>query len=121
MDLGLQDKHAVVTGGSRGIGKAIARELAREGVDVAIVAEGYTAPEQKKFRAGVSTNYFVVQAQRDLADAQNAELQAEVSYEKARVEFERVQRTTLQAAGVTIISTGGLEPAAVGSARGPAF
>jgi NAD(P)-dependent dehydrogenase (short-subunit alcohol dehydrogenase family) len=38
MDLGLRDKHAIVTGGSRGIGKAIARELAREGVDVAIVA-----------------------------------------------------------------------------------
>ena len=38
MELGLQGKHAIVTGGSRGIGKAIARELAREGVDVAIVA-----------------------------------------------------------------------------------
>jgi NAD(P)-dependent dehydrogenase (short-subunit alcohol dehydrogenase family) len=38
MDLGLQGKHAVVTGGSRGIGKAIALELAREGVDVAIAA-----------------------------------------------------------------------------------
>src|SRR5437660_421095 len=38
MDLGLQDKHAIVTGGSRGIGKAIARELAREGADVAIMA-----------------------------------------------------------------------------------
>ena len=38
MDLGLQGKHAIVTGGSRGIGKAIAREFAREGVDVAIVA-----------------------------------------------------------------------------------
>jgi short-subunit dehydrogenase len=31
-----------VTGGSRGIGKAIARELAREGVDVAIVARSQT-------------------------------------------------------------------------------
>jgi len=38
MDLGLRDKRAIVTGGSLGIGKAIARELAREGVDVAIVA-----------------------------------------------------------------------------------
>jgi NAD(P)-dependent dehydrogenase (short-subunit alcohol dehydrogenase family) len=38
MDFGLQGKHAIVTGGSRGIGKAIALELAREGVDVAIVA-----------------------------------------------------------------------------------
>jgi NAD(P)-dependent dehydrogenase (short-subunit alcohol dehydrogenase family) len=38
MDLGLRGKKAIVTGGSLGIGKAIARELAREGADVAIVA-----------------------------------------------------------------------------------
>src|SRR6185503_18896333 len=38
MDLGLHGKRALVTGGSLGIGKAIALELAREGVDVAIVA-----------------------------------------------------------------------------------
>jgi NAD(P)-dependent dehydrogenase (short-subunit alcohol dehydrogenase family) len=38
MDLGLHGKHAVVTGGSKGIGKAIALELAREGADVAIVS-----------------------------------------------------------------------------------
>jgi NAD(P)-dependent dehydrogenase (short-subunit alcohol dehydrogenase family) len=38
MDLGLTNKRAIVSGGSKGIGKAIARELAREGVDVAIVA-----------------------------------------------------------------------------------
>ena len=38
MDLGLEGKRAIVTGGSLGIGKAIARELAREGADVAIVA-----------------------------------------------------------------------------------
>jgi NAD(P)-dependent dehydrogenase (short-subunit alcohol dehydrogenase family) len=38
MELGLQGKKAIVTGGSLGIGKAIARELAREGVDVAIAA-----------------------------------------------------------------------------------
>ena len=38
MDLELGNKTAIVTGGSRGIGKAIARALAKEGVDVAIVA-----------------------------------------------------------------------------------
>src|SRR5438552_1315525 len=38
MDLELAGKTAIVTGGSRGIGKAIAHELAAEGVDVAIIA-----------------------------------------------------------------------------------
>lgn len=38
MDLQLQGKRAIVTGGSRGMGKAIARQLAREGCDVAIGA-----------------------------------------------------------------------------------
>jgi NAD(P)-dependent dehydrogenase (short-subunit alcohol dehydrogenase family) len=38
MDLQLQGKRALVTGGSRGIGKAIARVLAQEGCDVALLA-----------------------------------------------------------------------------------
>ena len=38
MDLGLGERHAIVVGGSRGIGKAIALELAREGVDLVIAA-----------------------------------------------------------------------------------
>ena len=38
VDMGLTDKLALVAGGSRGIGKAIALDLAREGADVAIAA-----------------------------------------------------------------------------------
>jgi 3-oxoacyl-[acyl-carrier protein] reductase len=40
MDLGLKGRRAIVTGGSKGIGKAIAAELGSEGVDVAICARG---------------------------------------------------------------------------------
>ncbi len=38
MELGLKNRCGIVVGGSRGIGKAIARELAEEGLDLAIVA-----------------------------------------------------------------------------------
>ena len=47
--------------------------------------------EQSKFEVGMSTNFFVVQAQRDLLDAQISELRAALDYQKALVEFERVQ------------------------------
>jgi NAD(P)-dependent dehydrogenase (short-subunit alcohol dehydrogenase family) len=38
MDLNLQSKVAIVTGGNRGIGAAVALQLAREGMDIALVA-----------------------------------------------------------------------------------
>ena len=43
MDLGLTGKNAVVTGGSRGIGRAAALGLAAEGANVAICARGQEA------------------------------------------------------------------------------
>ena len=40
MDLGLQGRKAIITGGSRGIGLAIAQTLADEGCDLAICSRG---------------------------------------------------------------------------------
>ena len=40
MELGLRGNKAVVTGASRGLGRAIALELAREGCDLAVCARG---------------------------------------------------------------------------------
>ena len=74
-----------------------ASELARQQLDA----------EQSKFEVGASTNFFVVQAQRDLADAQRAELQAILDYQKARIEFDRSQQTSLAQGGIIVVSGGG--------------
>ncbi len=63
--------------------------------------------EQSKFEVGMSTNYFVVQAQRDLADAQNTELRQILNYRKSLVELERLQSTTLQNLNITVLSAAG--------------
>jgi outer membrane protein len=59
--------------------------------------------EQSKFQVGMSTNYFVIQAQTNLQTAQNNELQAILAYRKAQVEFERLQQTSLSSANITIV------------------
>ena len=70
-----------------------ARELAQQQLDA----------ENSKFGVGMSTNFQVVQAQRDLATAQNNELQAILAYRRAVVDFERVQQTG-NAGNITVIS-----------------
>jgi outer membrane protein len=55
------------------------------------LAEKRLEAEQSKFDVGMSTNFFVVQAQRDLRDAQNTELRALADYRKSLVTFERAQ------------------------------
>jgi outer membrane protein len=74
-----------------------ARELAQKKLEA----------EQSKFEVGMSTNYFVVQAQRDLSDARNSELRAILNYRKSLVELERLQETTLQNLNITLLNAGG--------------
>ncbi len=67
------------------------------------LAEEQLAAEESKFEVGTSTNFFVVQAQRDLATARDNELRAILDYQNAVIEFERVQQTSLDRAGISII------------------
>lgn len=68
IDLELGGKTAIVTGGSRGIGKAVARELAAEGVDVAIVARGREALEATAEELVESTGRRIVPITVDTGD-----------------------------------------------------
>ena len=60
-----------------------ARELAQKRLEA----------EQSRFEVGMTTNFFVVQAQRDLRDAANVELRALADYRKSLVNFERAQQS----------------------------
>jgi outer membrane protein TolC len=91
---------------------ALQVEANRERLQAAIVAQDLAErrleAEQSRFEVGLSTNFFVVQAQRDLRDAQNAQLRTLLDYRQAQVEFERVQEIPSGGgAGVTTIQPGG--------------
>jgi outer membrane protein TolC len=74
-----------------------ASQVARE------FAQRQLEAEQSKFEVGMQTNYFVVQAQRDLATAQNNELQSVLAYRRSLVELERLQQTSLTTSNITIL------------------
>jgi outer membrane protein TolC len=88
----------------------VARDLAEKRLDA----------EQSRFDVGLSTNFFVVSAQRDLQDAQNAELRALLDYRKAQVDFERVQEIpSAGGSAITAIQAGsGQAPRAVSGTGG---
>ena len=91
---------------------ALQVEANREGLQAAAAARDLAQrrldAEQSRFDVGLSTNFFVVQAQRDLRDAQNAELRALLDYRRAQVEFARVQEVPAAGGpGVNTINGGG--------------
>ena len=68
MDLELQGKRALVTGGSRGIGKAVALALANEGCDVVVAARGREALEATAAELANATGRRVVAVPVDTSD-----------------------------------------------------
>jgi len=62
--------------------------------------------EEKKLAAGMSSTFFVFQAQRDLALARTVEIQAISDYNKSLVDFEAVQQVPLGGGGGGITTAG---------------
>ena len=75
----------------------VARELAQKKLEAA----------QSKFEVGMATNYEVVQAQRDFADAQNVELRSILTYRKALVNFDAVQTVSTSRGVASAVSSAG--------------
>ncbi len=73
MDLQLKGKTALVTGGSEGIGKAIAWALAKEGVDVAICARRKKPLEAAAAEIAKATGRKIVAIAADLTKSEDAE------------------------------------------------
>ena len=90
---------------------AIQIEAIQERIEAAIaareLAEEQLRAEESKFEVGLSTNFLVLQMQRELAFAQDVELRAIFDYQRALIEFDRTQRTSLGAAGITVVVGGG--------------
>src|SRR6185369_17794060 len=55
--------------------------------------------EEKKLAAGMSSPFFVVQAQRDLSLARTVEIRAISDYNKSLVDFEAVQQVPINGGG----------------------
>jgi len=105
MDLGLQGKHAIVTGGSKGIGKAIARELAREGVDVAIVARTKADLDATARELAAATNRRIIPLAADVTSKEQVD----------RMVAEAAQ----QLGGLHILVNSGSAPGGSATATGP--
>ena len=90
---------------------AIQIDAIQERIQAAIaareLAEEQLRAEESKFEVGLSTNFLVLQMQRELAFAQDVELRAIFDYQRALIDFERTQRSSLGAAGITFVGGGG--------------
>jgi outer membrane protein len=59
--------------------------------------------EREKYKVGVSTNYLLIQYQRDLVQAESAEVTALTDYAKARAALDRATGALLDKMGISIV------------------
>lgn len=81
-------------------------QTARQRVDAARAsreaAEVQLRSEQRRYEAGLSTTYFVLERQNELSAARGRELQALTDYNKAVADLQRVLGTTLTANAIDV-------------------
>ena len=82
MDLGLKNRVAIVTGSSRGIGKAIAYGLAEEGANITICARNEDKLREVAEEIESSTGTKVLPVQVDLNNKENIESLVEMTVKK---------------------------------------
>lgn len=87
-----QAARAVTTNRKRIDATRVARELAQRRLEA----------EQKKFEVGMSTSFFIVQAQRDLSQAAANDLRARIDFVKAIAAFERAKGTILDRSNIAV-------------------
>ncbi|BEP13253.1 SDR family oxidoreductase [Acidothermaceae bacterium B102] len=87
MDLQLRNKRAIVTGGSRGIGFAVAEALAVEGADVAIVSRGVEALQEAAGKLSVHGGRVVAVAADTIDDEAVRDMVASVVAELGGVDI----------------------------------
>ena len=91
-------------------------EMNKAKIDAALtareLAERRLEAEQKKFDLGASTIRFVLEEQRNVAQAQTDELQSLVNYTKSLVDFDRAVGMTLKKSNIEVDKTFNLGAAA---------
>jgi outer membrane protein len=102
--LRLQQQENTINIEVRNAAFALAQNRAR--VDAAVkgrtLGQQSLDAEQKRYQLGASTNFAVLQAQRDLAQAESTLVSAMSAYEKSRVELDRVIGRTLEANSISL-------------------
>jgi len=73
MDLGLKGRTAVITGGSKGFGKAIARGLAGEGANVVLLARGKELLDKTAEEIRIATGVRVLAVAADITKAESVQ------------------------------------------------
>jgi 3-oxoacyl-[acyl-carrier protein] reductase len=95
----LRGKRALVTGGSRGIGAAIAARLAREGADVALTHVSHAEAARRTVQDAQAHGVRALAIRADAADP--------------RAAFEAVERTVAEFGGIEIlVNNAGIAPVA---------